>query len=229
MYTSRAHIIRLLWSGWMEMTMLIAPYEKPRWPFYLGWVVLNLITIVAAELISLALINLITQMVGDTIQVNGRSRITEDFLFIYVLFPVIGLLSGFLQYLLLRRYVPRLIGWIPVTFLGWLMPFITSYFLITVLRLGNDIFSPMLGQLLIGVSIALPQWFLLRQRVRHAFWWILAGGIGWGLVGLLNLVSSEPLPVLLAIGLLPAIATGAVFWLLLDWLPEQQLSTVPGD
>lgn len=208
--------------------MLIAQVKKPRWPFYLGWVVLNSLAVVAAGFVAWALLILITQVVGDRIQIAGESRITEDALLVYVLFPVIGMVLGFLQYLLLRRYVPRLIGWIPATFLGWLMPFITGFFLISVLGLGNDTFSLMLGLLLIGASIALPQWFLLRQRVRHAFWWILACAIGWGLVGLLNLVTSEPLPVLLAIGLLPAMATGLACWLLLDWYPEQQLSSVPG-
>lgn len=207
---------------------MIAQYEKPRWSFYLGWIVLNLIAVVAAGLISLALIILITQIVGDTIQVGGQSRITEDFLFMYVLFPVIGLLTGFLQYLLLRRYLPRMIGWIPATLLGWLMPFVTGFLILNVLGLQNDTFSLMLGLLLIGAMVALPQWLLLRQRVRHAFWWILAVGLGWGLVGLLNLVTSDPLPVLLAIGLLPAIATGIVCWLLLDWYPKHQLmSSIP--
>jgi hypothetical protein len=208
---------------------MIAQYEKPRWPFYLGWVVLNLIAVVAAGLISLALVTLITQMVGDTLQVDGQSRITEDFLFMYVLFPVIGLLVGFLQYLLLRRYLPRMLGWIPATFLGWLMPFVTGFFILSVLGMQNDTVSLMLGLWLIGAMVALPQWLVLRQRVRHAFWWILAGGLGWGLVGLLNLVTSDPLPVLMAIGLLPAMATGMAFWLLLDWYPKQQVqSSVPG-
>ena len=202
--------------------------KSPRWSFYLGWIVLNLIAVVAAGLISLALIILITQIVGDTIQVGGQSRITEDFLFMYVLFPVIGLVTGFLQYLLLRRYLPRMIGWIPATLLGWLMPFVTGFLILNVLGLQNDTFSLMLGLLLIGAMVALPQWLLLRQRVRHAFWWILAVGLGWGLVGLLNLVTSDPLPVLLAIGLLPAIATGIAFWLLLDWYPKHQLmSSIP--
>ena len=33
---------------------------------------------------------------------------------------------------------------------------------------------------LIGGSIGLPQWLLLRQRVRRAAWWILASVLGWG-------------------------------------------------
>ena len=130
--------------------------------------------------------------------------------------------------MLLRRYLPRMIGWIPATLLGWLMPFVTGFLILNVLGLQNDTFSLMLGLLLIGAMVALPQWLLLRQHVRHAFWWILAVGLGWGLVGLLNLVTSDPLPVLLAIGLLPAIATGIVCWLLLDWYPKHRLmSSIP--
>jgi len=209
--------------------MKVANNEKPRWSFYLGWVVLNSIAVVAAGLISLGLIILITQIVGDTIQVAGQSRITEDFLFMYVLFPVIGLGTGFLHYFLLRSYLPRMLGWIPATFLGWLMPFITGFFIMTVLGFNNDTFSLMLGLLLIGASVAVPQWLLLRQRVRRAYWWILACGFGWSLVGLLNLVTSDPLPVLLAVALMPAIATGIAFWLLLDWYPKHQLqSSLPG-
>ncbi len=209
--------------------MMIAKNEKPRWTFYLGWVLLNIVAVVAAGLISMALIILITQIVGDTIQIAGEERIIEDFLFMYVLLPIIGLLTGIFQYLLLRRYLPHITGWIPATFLGWLMPFVTGFLILNVLGMQNDTFSLMLGLFLIGAMVALPQWLLLRRQVRYAFWWILAYGVGWGLVGLLNLVTSDPLPVLLAIGLLPAIATGMAFWLLLDWLPKQQVhSSLPG-
>lgn len=197
--------------------------EKPDWSFYFGWVALNVIAVLMAWYIAWALISQITKMVGGTIQVGGQSRITEDFLFLYVLFPIIGLLTGILQYILLRRYLPHMKWWIAATFLGWLMPFITGFFILSVLAQKNDTFSIMLGMLLIGATVAAPQWWLLRQRVRYAFWWILAYGFGWCMTGLLNLVTSEPFPVLLAIALMPAIATGMACWLLLDWLPKHQL------
>ena len=202
---------------------MIANNEKPHWLFYLGWVALNVIAVLMAWYIAWALISQITKIVGGTIHVGGQSRITEDFLFLYVLFPIIGLLTGILQYILLRRYLPRMAWWIAATFLGWLMPFATGFFILSVLAQKNDTFSIMLGMLLIGATVAVPQWWLLRQRVRYAFWWILAYGFGWWMTGLLNLVTSEPFPVLLAIALMPAIATGIACWLLLDWLPEHQL------
>ena len=205
--------------------MMVSNNEKPHWFFYLGWVVLNFIAVVVAWYIALFLISQITKIVGGTIQVGGQSRITEDFLFLYVLFPIIGLLTGVFQYTLLRRYLPHLAWWIAATLLGWLTPFVTGYFIITIFAQRNDTFFIMLGLLLIGATIVLPQWWMLRQRVRYAFWWILTYGFGWCLTGLLNLVTSDTFPVLLAIALMPAIATGIACWLLLDWLPKRKLES----
>ena len=207
---------------------MVSNNEKPRWFFYLGWVLLNFIAVVIAWHIAWALIFQITKIVGGTIQVGGQSRITEDFLFLYVLFPIIGLLTGVFQYTLLRRYLPHLAWWIAATLLGWLTPFVTGYFIITIFAQRNDTFFIMLGLLLIGATIVLPQWWMLRQRVRYAVWWILTYGFGWCITGLLNLVTSDTFPVLLAIALMPAIATGIACWLLLDWLPKHELkSSIP--
>ena len=205
---------------------MIANNEKPRWSFYLGWVVLNFIAVVLAGSIAWILISQIVKIVGGTIQVGGQSRITEDSLFLYVLFPIIGLLTGVFQYILLRQYLPHMAWWIAATLLGWLTPFVTGYFIIAIFAQKNDTFSIMLGMFLIGTAIVVPQWWMLRQRVRYASWWILAHGFGWCITGLLNLVTlSEPFPVLLAIALMPAIATGVACWLLLDWLPKHELKS----
>ena len=205
--------------------MMVSNNERPHWFFYLGWVVLNVIAVVIAWYIAWALISQITKFVGGTIQVGGQSRFTEDFLFLYVLFPIIGLLTGIFQYTLLRRYLSHMAWWIAATLLGWLMPFVTGYFIIAIFAQKNDTFFIMLGMLLIGTTIVVPQWWILRQRVRYASWWILANGFGWCITGLLNLVTSEPFPVLFAIALMPAIATGIACWLLLDWLPKHELKS----
>ena len=202
---------------------MIVNNEKPHWFFYLGWVVLNFVAVIMSWYITLALISQITKFIGSTIQVGGQSRITEEFLFIYVLFPIIGLLTGIFQYILLHRYSPHMAWWIAATFLGWLIPFVTGYFTIAILARKNDTFSIMLGMLLIGATIAVPQWWMLRQRVRYASLWILAYGFGWCMTGLLNLVTPEPFLVLLAIALIPAIATGITWWLFQDWLPSHEL------
>jgi hypothetical protein len=192
--------------------MMISNNEKPHWFFYLGWVVLNFIAVVIALYIALALI----------------SKITSEDDFLDVFFPINGLLTGILQYTLLRRYLPHMAWWIAVTFLGWLTPFATVYFLITFLGLRNDTFSMMFGLLLVGATVATPQWWMLRKRVRHASWWILAHGFGWSVTGLSSLVTSRLdnlFPVLLAFALMLAIATGFACWLLLDWLPKNELKS----
>ncbi|MCJ7569149.1 MAG: hypothetical protein MUO58_16645 [Anaerolineales bacterium] len=199
--------------------------KKPGRFFYLEWIFLNAITVVMAWYVAWTLISLVVNVFGDTIQVGGQSRITEDFLFMYVLFPIIGLLTGTIQFILLGRYLPRMAGWIAATFLGWLMPFVIGFIITRLFVPGNSTVWIVLGMLVLGTTIALPQWWMLRKRVLHAWWWVLVFGLGWGMVGLLNLVTSEPFPVLLGIAVVPAIATSIACWLLLDRLPNHELSS----
>lgn len=188
--------------------------------YYLEWIFLNAITVVMAWYVTWALISLVENMVGGTIQVGGQTRITEDALFMYLLFPVIGLLTGTVQFILLRRYLPGMAGWIPATLLGWLMPFVIGFLVTRFFVPGNSTPWIVLGLFVFGTSIALPQWGILRKRILHAGWWVLAFGLGWGMVGLLNLVTTEPLPILLGIAFVPAITTSIAIWLLLDRLPN---------
>lgn len=223
-----ASIIRERWHElrFREDRIMTITTERPRWFFYFGWVALNVSAVIMAWYLSWAIISQVTNIFGDTIRVGGESHITEDAIFLCVLFPITGLLIGILQFILLRRYLPHMTSWIAATFLGWLMPFIIGYFVLTLLARRNDTFSIMLGMLLIGASVAVPQWWVLRQRVRHASGWILGYGLGWAMVGLLSLVPalSDPFPVLIAFGLIPAICTSVVCWLLLDWFPKHEVA-----
>jgi hypothetical protein len=47
--------------------MMIPNNEKPRWFFYLEWIVLNALSVVIAWYIAWALISLIAMVIGDTI------------------------------------------------------------------------------------------------------------------------------------------------------------------
>lgn len=202
-----------------------ATSKRPHRLFYLEWIVLNASAVGIAWYVAWALISLIESVVGGTIQVGGQVRITEDFLFLYVLFPIIGLSTGIIQFLLLRRYVPRLSGWIAATFLGWLLPFVIGFVVTRLLVPGNSTVWIVVGMFLIGTTIALPQWWVLRRRVLHASWWVPAYGLAWGTVGLLNLVSSEPFPVLMGIAIVPAIGSSIACWQLLGRLPEHDVDS----
>jgi hypothetical protein len=120
-----------------------------------------------------------------------------------------------------------MVWWVAATLLGWLLPFVISSLLSFLIAPGKGLLWIMLGLFLIGASIALPQWWMLRRRVEHASWWLLACGFSWWVIGLLNLFTSEPFAVLLAIALIPTIATSIASWLLLDWSPKHQLKSSP--
>lgn len=193
-------------------TMMIIANKKPGWFFYFGWVALNASAVIMAWYITFAIMD---RVVGE-----------DDSLILFLLFPIIGLLTGILQYILLRRYLPHMGGWIAATFLGWLMPFVILFIFSKLLIPGSSTVRIVLGMMVLGTTVALPQWWLLRKRVQHAWWWVLVFGLAWGMVGLYDLLTlSELFPVLLGFAIVPAIATSIACWLLLDRLPNHELSS----
>jgi len=215
-------IIQERWRdlGFRRETMMIIANEKPGWFFYFGWVALNAIAVIMAWYIAWAIMPQVTEIVGSRIQEDG------DSLPLYLFFPIIGLLTGILQYILLRRYLPHMGWWIAATFLGWLMPFVFIFIFSRLFGPGRSTVWLVLGMFVLGSTMALPQWWLLRKRVLHAWWWVLVLGLAHGMVGLFDLVTlSNLFPVLLGIAIVPAIATSIACWLLLDWLPNHELSS----
>jgi hypothetical protein len=201
-------------------TFMIIANEKPGWFFYFKWVALNVMAVIMAWYIASAGMSLDTEIVESRIQGDG------DSLFLYLLFPIIGLLTGIFQYILLRRYLPHMGWWIAATFLGWLMPFVIDFIFSGVFIPGSSTVRIVLGMIVLGTTVALPQWWLLRKRVQHAWWWVLVSGLAWGMFGLYDLWSpSDMFPVLLGFAVVPAIATSIACWLLLDRLPNHELSS----
>jgi hypothetical protein len=203
--------------------MMMTNNRKPRWFFYPAWVALNTISIPIAEGIALALVSLAVKVVGDTIQVGGLTHFTEDYLVGGTILLVFGLLTGFLQYLLLRRFLPRMGWWIAATLSGLSLGVVGSRFLIHTLHRNLDsIWFGVLMTVIVFGSMGLAQWFVLRQWVHHAAWWILANVLGWGLLnwGGASLSNQMIIPIV-GILLVPSVATSVALWLLLDQLPRR--------
>jgi len=194
-------------------------YKQPEWFFYPFWVVLSTLAIPIALGITFIILKILTDQIGGYIMINGQKRITEDYLFMFVFVPLFCLLTGFVQYLLLRRYLPQMGWWILVTGLGWLSVMVS-------LQLMNFMLanlSILLGFPLIGALIGFFQWLLLRRHITQAAWWILASTLGWGLAALGNqtpVKNGSILAQLLVVGLIPALVTGLAWWYLLK--PEEQ-------
>ncbi len=198
--------------------MVVRDNRKPKWIFYPAWVVLSVISIPIAWVIAWAIISQVEKAVGGTILVGGQTHITEDYLFGYFFLPALGLLTGLLQYLLLRRYLLRIGWWIAATVLSWLL-------LLVVLGLSalfTFTLSIALAGVVIGGAIGLPQWLVLRQRVRRAALWILASVLGWGVALLLTDGAISSQQEVLSVVLLPPTAASIAWWLLLDKLPQRE-------
>ena len=159
--------------------------KKPRWYFYPIWIVLSSLCIPLALFLNLLVLNLIAQVVGDFIYVNGVPRIPEDYLFNYTFFLFAGLATGGLQYAFLRRYLPRMGWWVLATTGGWLLGMLL--FLIPGwLNLTKIFLNFGLMFVLVGLAVGIAQWLLLRRRLSQAGWWIAANVVGWWLVALIT-------------------------------------------
>lgn len=200
---------------------MITNNEKPRWPFYLTWILLTFICIPIAFILSFAIDAIIIYFVGDIIYVNGVRHITEDYLFMYIFIPLASLLTGAVQYALLRRYLPRMGGWVLATFGGWLL----GVFLIALtgwLNWTDEPFYLERSLLLMGLAIGAGQWLLLRRRLPQAGWWIGANAAAWVLSALITTGNSLDQFGLITLAILPACITAAVLALLMKQVRSNQ-------
>ena len=199
---------------------MITHSKTPDWFFYPAWVILHILSVLLALAVYLALISPIKSIAGEYLLIAGQSHITEDFLLPYIFWPTFALVNGLWQYYLLRRYLPGIGWWIGATALGWLLALFGTRFLYTAsmaTTLGvNSILFELVNILLSGGAIGLAQWLVLRQRVPHSAWWILANLIGWGFSAVFS--SWLDLWVLAA----PALVTVIAWWFLLDRWPLEE-------
>jgi hypothetical protein len=189
--------------------------KKPEWFFYPSWIILTVLCVPIAFILDLVILKVITMFVGDFIYVDGVRRITEDYLSMYTFVPIVGLLTGLLQYALLRRYLLRMGWWVWATTGGWLV----GVLLIVISGRLNfwtyESFDIDLAFIVLGLSIGAGQWLLLRRRLPRAGWWVGVTVLGWGLLGLITGDTLDQFG-LLAMGFLPACVTAVMLALLMN-------------
>jgi hypothetical protein len=103
---------------------------------------------------------------------------------------------GICQWIILRRRVSRINGWIGLTVAGWVIGWTITLWgtglteqLFSALPIswatgpieqgGPDPILSTAALVVGGAVVGSGQWLLLRQNVRRAGWWILATTIGW--------------------------------------------------
>jgi hypothetical protein len=104
---------------------------------------------------------------------NGQMVITVDFGLSATIGTicgiVFGVITGFFQWLVLRRYLSRAGWWIVASAVGWAVGIALSWIVH-----WDDV-----GFVAIGAIVGAVQWLILRRQVRRAGWWILASAVGW--------------------------------------------------
>ncbi|NJC96039.1 MAG: hypothetical protein FIB03_06845 [Anaerolineae bacterium] len=209
-----------------NMEMSQTNFRKPEPSFYVGWIALTSLSVPLAFFFSLIVLKIVTNVVWDFIVVNGIRHITEDYLLMYVFVPFIGLSTGALQYVLLRKVLPRMGWWVPATVGGWLL----GVFLLALPGwlgwTGTPPDNLDLVFLVMGLAIGTAQWVLLQRRLARAGWWIAANILGWGLLGLTIPGNTLDQYGLFTLGLVPACATAAMLALYISRVPFP--STGPG-
>lgn len=198
-----------------NMEILPTNLKKPERSFYLSWIVLTAISVPIAFFFSLVTLKIITNIVGDYVVVNGVRHITEDYLAMYALVPSISILTGVLQYALLRRYLPRMGWWVLVTVAGWFLGVLLIALPSWIGWADAPINNLDLIFLIMGLAIGVSQWLFLRHRLVRAAWWIAANLVGWGLLGLITPNNSVDQFGLFTLGFVPACATAAMLAMLM--------------
>jgi hypothetical protein len=132
---------------------------------------------------------------------------------------VIGTAIGFAQWLVLRRGISSVGWWVGFSIIGFGLGKALSEAVApatpTVLDYG-------LSGAVIGASVGLAQWLVLRQHVSAAGWWvpatILAWVAGWSLIGLAEKSAGLPTLGVYLVGAIGAAGAGIVTGAALLWL-----------
>jgi hypothetical protein len=197
--------------------------RKPEWWFYPAWVLVTGISVLITGVMYWVIVSIILKFVGGTISVAGQSRITEDYLFPFIVTPTIGLIIGSFQFLLLRRYFYRISWWIAATCFGWMLSFLAGRYLR--IYFVDTILNTVLWMITFGLFIGVCQWLVIRRQLDHGALWIAAKLIGWGfLVPIIGYTLTSFLE-LGAFMLIPGVLTSIAWWLLLDKLQQTDQSS----
>jgi hypothetical protein len=138
-----------------------------------------------------------------------------------------GLLIGFSQWVVLRRYVSDTSDWILTGGAGWAVGYVLGLFIINSL-IGLPL-GGFLGYVLFGVIVAVAQWPILSREIPNLLAWVLANVAGWTLgfyasQSSLNLFEGPAIAPALSVTLVSTVSglvAGAITGLALVWIVRQ--------
>lgn len=175
-----------------------------KWSFWAAWVVASTAGIFLGFIAMYALIFLIKAIVPG---------VNEDRLFGVAMFPFLAVFLSTLQWIVLRRYVPRSGWWIMATIGGLVVAMAVSAGVVMIISkaLGDQqslqYISPVV-MTVVGLMLGLAQLLVLHRYIRQPHWWMLASALGWFILSLIIGKSIDRTTDIVALGAIPAALTG---------------------
>ena len=207
-----ANLLHAYTRSWRQLQPVLV--NAPKWPWVAGWTLLSGVMLPLAwflmaplSLFFLLLLDLLPGPVTEQTAAGMLGFVTA-----------LGLLTGFMQWRLLRPHLPGAGWWVPLTLAGWLVAGMLALLTSRLIDLGR--LGPGAVLVVIGGCVGLAQWLLLRRLLPHSGWWVLVSLLATGIV-LLAGKAIESITEFLAFLILPYLLTGTCLWLLLQRAPTR--------
>lgn len=126
---------------------------------------------------------------------------------------IIGLALGILQWFVLQGRIYKPWRWIIATMLGWLIGSILIRYFVTD---GGEF----LAGAILGCTVGVAQWFILRKELQWAGWWIIINIVAWT-------TGMALLPGIFSTGAMIGAITGIALGLLLQY-PKPKILDAQG-
>jgi hypothetical protein len=131
-----------------------AKVERNEFGLWLEWTLATAGGMLVGFLLTIPLVNLL------------------DLGFARVIVPIVaGLLIGFAQWIVLRRYLTTSVDWVLAGGTAWAVGY--SFGLLLIESLAGTVLGGMAAYLLFGAIVALVQWPMLRREIPSALTWMV--------------------------------------------------------
>jgi hypothetical protein len=178
------------------------------WRLWLAWMLMSTIGMAAV----FAFTSAVAMLVGAVLGGGAEDKVP--------FVPFVGFSFGVMQWLVLRRHIPRAGWWVLASTAGWIAGLGVPAVVFKVVEgvapgaIEPEVFAVAFF-VAVGTAVGMLQWLVLRRHAPQAGWWVLASIVGWAALGLIVGKSLDRATDLVALAAVPpAITGGALVWLL---------------
>lgn len=160
---------------------------------WLQWVLVSILGYGVGTTIGNAIANLLPQMTcSQSFSDSFVDRLTnfaclQPSLGLLLIVVLLGLVGGFMQWLVLRRRIAGASWWIPASLLGFPIALVIADKAMRLL--GDFAAAPILLGVLFGFLSGAMQWLVLRRQNARAGWWLPAHLLGALVGGTLGIIA----------------------------------------